>query len=173
MDITDASNYPGHADQLFTPETESEVAAILQRASQQKIPVTVCGALTGLAGGASPSGGWALSLTRLRKLEVGEGQGSSRPRSPAARSAVRRRQLRPVLRPRPHREHFFHRRQHRGQFQRLAQLPLRRHAPPRALLARRVHGWQHPKRSAAAKKSISMSPRFPCRTPPNTPPATR
>ena len=74
MDITDASNYPGQADQLFTPETESEVAEILKRASQQKIPVTVCGALTGLAGGASPSGGWALSLTRMRKLEVGKGR---------------------------------------------------------------------------------------------------
>ena len=74
MDITDASNYPGHADQLFTPETESEVAALLKRASEQKIPVTVCGALTGLAGGASPSGGWALSLTRMRKLEVGKGR---------------------------------------------------------------------------------------------------
>jgi len=74
VDITDASNFPGQADQLFTPETESEVAAILQRASQQKIPVTVCGALTGLAGGASPSGGWALSLTRMRKLEVGKGR---------------------------------------------------------------------------------------------------
>ena len=74
MEITDASNYPGQADQLFTPETESEVAAILKRASQEKIPVTICGALTGLAGGASPSGGWALSLTRLRKLEVGQGR---------------------------------------------------------------------------------------------------
>ncbi len=74
MDITDASNYPGQADQLFTPETESEVAAILQRASQQEIPVTVCGALTGLAGGASPSGGWALSLTRLRNLKVDKGR---------------------------------------------------------------------------------------------------
>ena len=74
MDITDASNYPGQADQLFTPETESEVASILKRASQEKIPVTICGALTGLAGGASPSGGWALSLTRLRKLEVNKGR---------------------------------------------------------------------------------------------------
>jgi len=74
VDITDASNFPGQADQLFTPETESEVASILKRASQQKIPVTVCGALTGLAGGASPSGGWALSLTRMRKLEVGKGR---------------------------------------------------------------------------------------------------
>lgn len=74
MDITDASNFPGQADQLFTPETESEVAEILKRATQQKIPVTICGALTGLAGGASPSGGWALSLTRLRKLEVSQGR---------------------------------------------------------------------------------------------------
>ena len=74
MDITDASNYPGQADQLFAPETESEVAAILKRASQEKIPVTVCGALTGLAGGASPSGGWALSLTRLRTLKIGKGR---------------------------------------------------------------------------------------------------
>ena len=49
MDITDASNFPGQADQLFTPETESEVADIQKRASQQKIPVTICGALTGLA----------------------------------------------------------------------------------------------------------------------------
>jgi hypothetical protein len=38
MDITDASNYPGHADQLFTPETESEVAAILQRAMNAAAP---------------------------------------------------------------------------------------------------------------------------------------
>ena len=74
MDITDASNYPGQAEQVFSPETESEVAAILKRASKQKIPVTICGALTGLAGGASPQGGWAISLTRMRKLEVGLGK---------------------------------------------------------------------------------------------------
>jgi FAD/FMN-containing dehydrogenase len=73
VDITDASNYPGHADQVFSPETESEVAALLKRAAQEKISVTVCGALTGLAGGASPQGGWAISLTRMRKLEVGKG----------------------------------------------------------------------------------------------------
>ena len=73
-EITDASGYPGFADEVLAPETEGEVAAILKRASAQKIPVTVCGALTGLAGGASPQGGWAISLTRLRKLEVGRGK---------------------------------------------------------------------------------------------------
>src|SRR5258706_2729008 len=82
VDITDASNYPGHADELFAPETESEVAAILQRASREKIPVTVCGALTGLAGGASPSGGWAISLTHLRKLDVGKGMATVGPGVP-------------------------------------------------------------------------------------------
>ena len=74
MDMTDASNYPGHADQVLSPESESEVAAILKRASAQKVPVTVCGALTGLAGGASPQGGWAISLTRMRKLDAGKGR---------------------------------------------------------------------------------------------------
>src|SRR5579864_593112 len=73
MDITDASGVPGHADQVFSPETEEEAAAILRRASEQKIPVTAIGALTGLAGGASPQGGWAVSLARLRKLEIGKG----------------------------------------------------------------------------------------------------
>ena len=74
MDLTDASNYPGHADAVLSPATESEVAAILRRASSEKIPVTICGALTGLAGGAAPQGGWAISLTGLRKLEVGQGK---------------------------------------------------------------------------------------------------
>jgi len=74
VDITDASNFPGHADQVFSPDSESEIATILKQASQRKIPVTVCGALTGLAGGASPQGGWAVSLTRKRKLQVAPGR---------------------------------------------------------------------------------------------------
>jgi len=79
MDIRDASNYPGQAGQLFHPESESEVAAILKRASQENIPVTICGAMTGLAGGASPQGGWAISLTKLRKLEIGKGRAVAGP----------------------------------------------------------------------------------------------
>jgi FAD/FMN-containing dehydrogenase len=68
--IQDASSFSGYADQVFTPETEEEIAAILTRASAEGIPVTVMGALTGLAGGAVPQGGWALSLARFRRLEV-------------------------------------------------------------------------------------------------------
>jgi FAD/FMN-containing dehydrogenase len=72
LDITDASNFPGQADQLFHPENETQVADILKRASAEKIPITICGAMTGLAGGASPQGGWAISLTKMRKMEVGQ-----------------------------------------------------------------------------------------------------
>ena len=89
VDITDASNYPGHADQLFTPETESEVAAILQRASREKVPVTICGALTGLSW-------WSVSRRRLgdfadtlAQVRSSEGQGDGWPRGPVARSASR------------------------------------------------------------------------------------
>jgi len=73
VELTDASGYLGHADQIFAPDQESEVADLLQQASEKKIPVTATGALTGLAGGASPDGGWAISLSRLRKLEISKG----------------------------------------------------------------------------------------------------
>jgi FAD/FMN-containing dehydrogenase len=70
MDITDASGYAGRADQVFTPRSEEEIAAILTRASSEGVPVTVMGALTGLAGGAVPKSGWAISMAQFRKLDV-------------------------------------------------------------------------------------------------------
>jgi FAD/FMN-containing dehydrogenase len=70
MEITDASGYAGRADQVFTPRSEEEIAAILARASSQGVPVTVMGALTGLAGGAVPKSGWAISMAQFRKLDV-------------------------------------------------------------------------------------------------------
>jgi len=70
MQITDASGYAGQADQVFTPRSEEEVAEILVRASSQGVPVTVMGALTGLAGGAVPKSGWAISMGQLRKLDI-------------------------------------------------------------------------------------------------------
>jgi FAD/FMN-containing dehydrogenase len=70
MEITDASGYAGQADQVFTPRSEEEVAAILARASSEGVPVTVMGALTGLAGGAVPKNGWAISMAQFRRLDV-------------------------------------------------------------------------------------------------------
>jgi len=74
MEITDASGYAGRADQVFTPRSEEEVASILARASSEGVPVTVMGALTGLAGGAVPKSGWAISMAQFRKLDVYPGQ---------------------------------------------------------------------------------------------------
>ena len=73
-DITDASGYPGRAEQVFSPANEQEVVEILRRASTEKIPVTLMGALTGVAGGAVPEGGWGVSLARLRDCEISPGK---------------------------------------------------------------------------------------------------
>ncbi len=74
MDIADASGYPGHADQVFAPRDEEALAAILARASAESVPVTLMGAMTGLAGGASPQGGWGVSMTGFRRLEITPGR---------------------------------------------------------------------------------------------------
>ncbi|MEP6960834.1 MAG: FAD-binding oxidoreductase, partial [Acidobacteriota bacterium] len=73
MEITDASGYAGHADQIFTPRHEEEIAEILTRAAQAGAPVTVMGALTGLAGGAVPRGGWAISMSNFKRLDISDG----------------------------------------------------------------------------------------------------
>jgi FAD/FMN-containing dehydrogenase len=73
MEITDASGYAGHADRIFAPRHEEEIAEILTRAGREGIPVTIMGALTGLAGGAVPRGGWAISMEHFRRLTVGQG----------------------------------------------------------------------------------------------------
>jgi FAD/FMN-containing dehydrogenase len=77
IDITDVSGYPGHADQVFSPRDEEELAAILARASAENIPVTPMGAMTGLTGGAAPEGGWGVSLAKFNRLDVEAGRARS------------------------------------------------------------------------------------------------
>lgn len=79
MEITDASGYPGSADQIFSPENEEQVVEILKRASAENVPLTVMGALTGVTGGAAPQGGWGLSLAKLRNLEIQKGNAIAEP----------------------------------------------------------------------------------------------
>jgi FAD/FMN-containing dehydrogenase len=74
VSIEDASGFRGEADELFAPETAAEVSAILARASAEGIPVTIGGAGTGLTGGRVAQSGWALSLEKLRRLEIHPGQ---------------------------------------------------------------------------------------------------
>src|SRR4029079_10177855 len=52
---------------------EEEVAEILTRAGREGVPVTIQGALTGLAGGAVPKGGWAISMAHFNRLDVSDG----------------------------------------------------------------------------------------------------
>jgi FAD/FMN-containing dehydrogenase len=74
MDITDASGYPGSAEQVFSPESEEQVVEILKRASAENVPITIMGALTGVTGGAAPLGGWGLSLAKLRGMNIEQGK---------------------------------------------------------------------------------------------------
>jgi D-lactate dehydrogenase (cytochrome) len=68
--LTDASNMPGgHAEKLFVPETEDEIAEILREANEKKIAVTVSGARTGTVGGAIPFSGYVISLERLNRIK--------------------------------------------------------------------------------------------------------
>jgi FAD/FMN-containing dehydrogenase len=73
-EITDASLYPGQADQILTPRDETELLEYLSRAHAQQIPVTCMGALTGVTGAAVPQNGWAISLTRLNHLHIEPGR---------------------------------------------------------------------------------------------------
>ncbi len=73
IDYEDASGYRGWAEEYFRPANECEVVHILSRAVASQTPVTVVGGLTGLTGGATARGGWALSTERLNKIEIREG----------------------------------------------------------------------------------------------------
>ncbi len=71
--LADASGFKGFADQVFVPSSEAEVVVVLQTVCQERTPVTVAGAGSGLTGARVPQGGAVLSVERLRKLEIREG----------------------------------------------------------------------------------------------------
>ena len=71
--VEDASGYQGGADRLLAPASAEEVCGILREASAARVPVTIAGARTGVTGGCCPQEGWAISLERLRTLEIGTG----------------------------------------------------------------------------------------------------
>ncbi len=72
--LVDASGFHGQADQAFAPATESELVEILQNAANERIPVTISGARTGLTGGGIPQGGWAVSIEKFQRLEISRGR---------------------------------------------------------------------------------------------------
>lgn len=68
--LRDESRRTGRADCIAFPRTEADVLAALAEAREQRIPVTVQGARTGLTGGAVPEGGLVLNLAHLDQIQV-------------------------------------------------------------------------------------------------------
>ena len=75
--LEDASGYRGNADEVFRPATEQELIEILNAAIQNRTPLTVSSARTGLTGGGIPQGGWALSTEKLQRLEISPGSATA------------------------------------------------------------------------------------------------
>lgn len=71
--LKDASNTKGFCEAVVYPESSDDVVAILKKANDDKIKVTVCGNRTGLSGGCVPDGGIVLSTEKLNNiLEINE-----------------------------------------------------------------------------------------------------
>ncbi len=64
----ESHSFDGEADAIAFPNTEADVAAILEDANNRGIPVTIQGGRTGLTGAAVPLGGIALNLEKMNEI---------------------------------------------------------------------------------------------------------
>ena len=71
--LRDESRRTGTADRIAFPRTETEVQETLAAARAGKMPVTIQGARTGVAGGAVPEGGLILNLSKMDRIFPPEG----------------------------------------------------------------------------------------------------
>ena len=58
----------GYADEVFFPENEEEISAILKYCAEKKLKVTVAGGGTGITGAAVPFGGVVISMEKFNKI---------------------------------------------------------------------------------------------------------
>lgn len=72
--VLDASGFKGWADAVFLPPDEAAVLDIVQRATRERVPLTIVGARSGLTGGSVAQGGWAISLERFNRMEISAGR---------------------------------------------------------------------------------------------------
>jgi FAD/FMN-containing dehydrogenase len=72
--LDDSSGYRGSAERVFLPATGDELREIVKASAAGRIPLTVSGAGTGLAGARVPHGGWVVSLERFRHINVEAGR---------------------------------------------------------------------------------------------------
>ena len=67
--LEDSSNLTGgHADGVYMPESEAEIAEALAECNANKIPLTVSAGQTGTTGSCIPFGGWVLTTQKLNKI---------------------------------------------------------------------------------------------------------
>jgi len=60
----------GHAEKIFFPKNEQEVATIIKKLNEEKIPVTISAARTGIVGSAVPLyGGVIISFEQLNSVK--------------------------------------------------------------------------------------------------------
>ena len=72
--IVDASGFKGWAETVFLPPDESAVVDILRRAGEERVPITVIGARSGLTGGGIAQGGWVISTEAFRDIQIDQGR---------------------------------------------------------------------------------------------------
>ena len=65
----DATMYRAHPDVVVYPGSISEIQQIIRLGNESQIPITTCGGLTGLSGGAVTQSGILLNVSRLRKIK--------------------------------------------------------------------------------------------------------
>ena len=67
--LEDSSNLAGgHAEGVYLPENEQEIAEALAQCNAKKTPLTVSAGQTGTTGGCIPFGGWVLTTQKLNKI---------------------------------------------------------------------------------------------------------
>lgn len=64
----DASNFQGYVDNVFLPESITDLKKIVEKCYNSSTPVHISGSGTGLAGARVPFGGTLISLERLNKI---------------------------------------------------------------------------------------------------------
>lgn len=66
--LRDESRSSGYADHICFPKTESEILKVVAHAVARNVPITIQGALTGLAAAAVPQGGLIINTSRMDKI---------------------------------------------------------------------------------------------------------
>ena len=66
--LFDESRTMGQADYIAFPADEQEIVEAIRWCCEHQVPLTAQGALTGLAGGASPARGLILNLQRMDRI---------------------------------------------------------------------------------------------------------